>query len=230
MYFEPSTRSSMTVLFVLGKRGIPCSSLNTQSRHRSRPSPGRPGHPRRLDPDAGRGSARGRRLGAGTQPRGLLPRGDAHHARHPGHLDPRHPALHRRAQRCGGCPGARRLGRDGAHAGGISHRSGRPRALPGGHRGRGSRGRGRLVGQDAPGVQEPARDAGRVDPGSADLCRSHLGRGSRARLDPRDAPEHLGRPLRALGSDDAARKAGADRRGDARRPLLRRRGAAATWC
>ena len=37
----------------------------------------------------------------------------------------------------------------------------------------------RLAGSDAAGVQEPARDAGSVDPGSVDLCRGGLGRGSR---------------------------------------------------
>ena len=59
---------------------------------------GRPRHPGRLDPDPGRGGHR-RGDGRRPRPRGLLPRGNADHARHPDHLDQGHPALHRGARR-----------------------------------------------------------------------------------------------------------------------------------
>ena len=41
-------------------------------------------------------------------------------------------------------------------------------------------------------------------------------------FDPGDAPKHLGRPLRELGQDDAAREDGVDRGGHPRRALQRR--------
>ena len=122
------------------------------------------------------------------------------------------------------------VGRHRTHVGGLSHRAGQPRALQRSHRVRRCvRGNG-LARQDAPRIQEPARDARCMDPGHAHLCGARPGARTPCSTRSSKRIRAFGATaMRALGSDDAARKAGTDGRGDARRPFFWYAAAAATW-